>query len=559
MRYTKADLQSYHQQVLEQRSDYEFYWKELSRFLLPGRGVYQLYPTPQKRQLVSPAVVNNAGNEALQVFSSGFHNGLTSSSRPWVKIKWKNKELNKILPLKSWLDDVSKIFSGFLAKANFYEIIPTFYTETAGFGTGAIYMGEIDEDTPPFHLELLTVGEYAYSMGEFGRPAMFFRHIFKTYRDAYKRYGKRLSRGAQEAANSRPTDYMTIIQVIVDKPNFGKPYTSYYYEPTSNPEINADFLSVSGYYEFPVFVATWDPVGNDPYGTGLGMRALSEIKALQEHEKTYRLGVHKVVAPPVNAPAKLKNSLQTFPNGVNFYSNPDEVVSEITRVRLDLMSVERMVERQEEKIKRIFFNDLFISASRDPNRSPLKAAEVYERKDERLIRIGPPTENIISKVLHPLVERGLKICVRKNVFPLIPPQFKKMVGDIEIEFVSPLAQAQKLVGVQSINNFLGFVAGVAQFDPSAKDKVNTDRLIDEGADIYGVPMSIMSTEDEVTQTREIRQRQLQEQKDKEDAMLNAELQAKQRTTEASTSKDLSEAGLNVAESLGAVSENQGII
>jgi len=555
MRYTKQELQSFHMQALQERQEYEAYWKDLSKYLLPGRGIYQLFAKPQKRELVHRKVINNTGNDALQVFTSGFHGGLTASSRPWVKFKWKDPKLDSISALKMWLDKVSKRFHNSLLRSNFYETMPVYYNELAGFGTGALYMGELWDYPSPFHFEVLTAGEYCFTLDSLGFPSMFFRQIFKPAKDVVKEF-KNVDETTKRLAETNPNDFVTVIQVITAGKTWGKQYTSYYYQPTNNPQTNGEFLKVNGFYEFPVFLSQWEPVGNDPYGTGLGIRALPDLKSLQEMEMAYRMGVHRVVKPPLQAPPRLKGHVKTLPDYVIWNANPNEKVEEFLKTQLDLNAVGNSIERIETKLRRLFFNDLFITASRDPNASPLKAAEVYEKKEERLIRIGPSTERLLSRTLQPLVLRGLQILKRHDMLPVVPPEYINMVGDLELEFVSPLAQSQKLVAMQSINNFLGFAAGIAQFDPAAKDKVNTDRLMDEGADIFGVPMSIMSTKDELTKVRQDRMQMAQKQQQKEDALLQAELKSKMRESDAAVTRDYSEAGVNTAEALGNVTEQQ---
>jgi hypothetical protein len=516
-----------------------------------------LYAKPQKRQLTNPRVINNTGNDSLQVFTSGFHGGLTASSRPWVKFKWKEPQLDKIPALKMWLDKVSKRFHDHLLKSNFYEMMPTYYTEYAGFGTGALYMGEIWDAPTPFHFEVLTVGEYCFTLDALGFPSMFFRQIFRSAKEVVEEYGKsRVDDTTIKLAESNPNELITIIQVIVKGNSWGKPYTSYYYQPSTNIQKGTDFLKIGGFNEFPVFLSQWEPIGNDPYGTGLGIKALNDLKSLQEMEMAYRMGVHRAVKPPLQAPPRLKGHVKTLPDYVVWNANPNEKVEEILKTQLDLNAVGTSIERIEMKIKKMFFNDLFISASRDPNASPLKAAEVYEKKEERLIRIGPSTERLLSKVLQPVTLRGLKILKRHDLLPEVPAEFRRVVGDVELEFVSPLAQSQKLVAVQSINNFLGFAAGIAQFDPAAKDKISTDRLMDEGADIFGIPQAIMSTEDEVLQVRTDRAKAMQEKKQKENAIFEAELSSKRQESDAASARDYSEAGVNTTEALTNVTQQQ---
>ena len=67
-----------------ERSDWEQEWRDVSDYLLPGRGVYQLYTRPRKRALTSKKVINTVAEDALYVLTSGMHGALTSPALPLV-------------------------------------------------------------------------------------------------------------------------------------------------------------------------------------------------------------------------------------------------------------------------------------------------------------------------------------------------------------------------------------------------------------------------------------------------------------------------------------------
>ena len=59
-----TDLEYEFGQALTERSAWDTEWKKITDYLLPGRGVYQLYNKPQVRKLVSPKVINTVAREA---------------------------------------------------------------------------------------------------------------------------------------------------------------------------------------------------------------------------------------------------------------------------------------------------------------------------------------------------------------------------------------------------------------------------------------------------------------------------------------------------------------
>jgi hypothetical protein len=256
---------------------------------------------------------------------------------------------------------------------------------------------------------------------------------------------------------------------------------------------------------------------------------------------------HKEVNPPLNAPARKKGSVHTLPGGITYYDNPQETVNPVYTMRFDHNGTLNNIQQVKDAIKKKFYNDLFLTASRDPNLSPLKAAEVYERKEDRMIRLGPVVERMQHEFLDPLITRGFNILGRAEKLPPFPMEYADMVSDYEIDYISPLAEAQKQLAAGPINNFLQFFMGVLQIDPAAKDKVNTDRLVDEYADITGPSPVILNSEDEVAKIRERRAKEMAEQKAKEDAVLNSGISLQQEQQQADIAKTYSEAGVNAQE------------
>lgn len=538
---TVSELDEEFSQALNYRSTWDTEWKKITDYLLPGRGVYSLYTKPQVRKLTSSKVINTVAREALQVLTSGFHGGLTSPSRPWFDLIISDTRVMKLKPIKVWLDACQRVLYDSLEKSNFYQTIHSFYTEFAGFGTAALYCGEDSEN--PFRFELLTVGEYAFSLNAEGRADKIFRAIYKSNRNIVEKYDSdRIPDTIKQHAKVAPDDQVLIYNAVFPEEYQGKPYTSVYWIRGENTELKR-----SGFNEFPYLIGRWDIIGSDVYGLGLGSYALPDIQRLQEMEKAFLMGAHKAIDPPLNAPARKKGKVKTLPGGINYYSNPKELVLPMQSPNYDFQPVMLSIGRVEDRIRQAFFNDIFLSASRDPNASPLKATEVMERKEEKLLRIGPVIERVLHEFVSPLIERCFNIVARKGLLPELDPRLAEMLKNYTVRFISPLAQAQKMVESKPINTFLQFVVGAAQFNPEALDKINVDMLIDEYADITGIPAVIMRSNEEVQAIREQRAAQLQAQKQREEQLMALQIQQQQQATQAQAAQQYSQAGANMSE------------
>ncbi|WP_300718201.1 portal protein [uncultured Desulfovibrio sp.] len=70
-----------------------------------------------------------------------------------------------------------------------------------------------------------------------------------------------------------------------------------------------------------------------------------------------------------------------------------------------------------------------------------------------------------------------------------------------MEFVSLLAQAQKLVGISATDQYLALTLKAASAWPEALDSVDVDNLLDNYADSLGLPVSLTRPREERARLR----------------------------------------------------------
>jgi len=526
--------------MISDRSDMDVDYRDLVTWLLPGHAHFSLFTRATYRErttMPDRRVVADTGGDALGVLVAGLIASLTSPSRKWFSLGFKDKRINEIIPLKVWIKECEDALTVAFNDSNFYPSMYSFYEEYIGFGMASLFFEDLGGR---FHFDMDTIGSYAAANGPDGKVNKVYRTIFKSYANVIKEFGTdRVSDAVITGANTTPDYRIPIIHGVIPTPYQDKPYASIYVEHAHPDKV----LRKSGFYEFPFMVPRWGTIGSAVYGNGPGVKALPLIKRLQELVKADLMASHKEVNPPLNAPARKKGAVHTLPGGITYYDNPQETVNPVYTMRFDHSGTLNNVQQVKDEIKKKFYNDLFLTASRDPNLSPLKAAEVYERKEDRMIRLGPVVERMQHEFLDPLITRGFNILMRAELLPPFPMEYADVVSSYDIDYISPLAEAQKQLAAGPINNFLQFFMGVLQIDPEAKDKVNTDRLIDEYADITGPSPVILNSAEEVAQIREERAKAMAEQKAKEDAMLNSGVTLQQ----ADIAKTYSEAGVNATE------------
>jgi hypothetical protein len=552
-----VDLDYLRRKYKESKDDAAPFFKEgrdISDFIFPKHGRFDRHPNETKKVFSSSKIVNPVATDAFNVLTSGMHGRLTGQNRPWCKLVFADGGGPANAALNMWLYECQKRLHAAWNKSNFYEVMPIFYRECAGFGTAAMHIS--DSEDRVFTFDLFTFGEFTFTLSPDNTLDLFFYYVDLTDRQLEEEYGRpALPEAIQDRlSNKAETNFKSrVIRCIYKAKNGKRRYTSVHFleaHKVFDEKQKEKPLRVSGYYEQSCVTARWESIGTDTYGSGLGSDVLPLVKRLQEMDKAFLVATHKAVNPPVNIPSRMKGSVSLIPGGHNYTSNPNEKVEPILNGGFEYMGVANASERVEMAIRKLCYNDVFITAVRDPNASPLKAAQVMRQEDEEVLRLGPVIGRLYSEALSVIVERCFNIMLRRGLFPPIDPELLKESGGVNVMLIGPLAQQQKLIEVRSINSFFSFIGSVTPIDPSAIDNINMDKAINEVADMTGVPAAVLATPEEIQQKRQARAAEMARQQQMEDAAAQQSLASEAASSASGTMKNFSEAGVNIAEVLG---------
>ena len=133
--------------------------------------------------------------------------------------------------------------------------------------------------------------------------------------------------------------------------------------------------------------------------------------------------------------------------------------------------------------------------SQQPANGSMTATEVAARNEEKMLMLGPVVERLSDELLRPLIETAFQ---RLLAAGLLPPAPQELAGhELNIEYVSILAQAQKAVAVSGIERFVQSIGQIAQLKPGALDSLNEREAIQEIADKLGVSPQLINTNKQI--------------------------------------------------------------
>lgn len=546
-------------QLENERSSFLPHWRQLGDFILPRRPRF-FTSDVNKGDRRNQKIVDSTATLSARTLRSGLMSGITSPAREWKKLTTPDPDMAEFGSVKEWLDVVNRRMSSIFLRSNLYNILPTSYGDLGVFGTSPISIEEDFDDVVRF--QSFPVGSYMIAKDDRGQVNTFHRDFRMTVRQLVMKFGVKDERTGKAKFDNFSKhiknlwdrgSYQTWIDIRhTITPNDEhdpdrleakyKKFGSCYYEAGSssagsnyfNGSEDDLFLKESGFDLFPILCPRWEVTGEDVYGTSCpGMEALGDIKALQKMQARKAEAIEKMVRPPMIAPTALRREKATvLPGDVTFYDEREgqrgfrpayEVNPRVNELVMD-------IQEYQHRIQRCFYEDLFLMLA-NSDRRQITAREIDERHEEKLLALGPVLEQLNQDLLDPLITNTFEFMNRQGY---LPPPPKELQGvKLKIEYVSVLAQAQKLAGISGIERFTGFVGQIGQVHPDALDKINSDELIDVYGDRMGIEAKIIRTDDEVAQIRQQRQQAQQ-----------AQAQAEMIKQGAGAAKDLSQANMD---------------
>ncbi|EGY26476.1 hypothetical protein DA2_1212 [Desulfovibrio sp. A2] len=495
-----------------QRSPWDEAWRDIAVYVLPRRGRMHgrdplRAPASDQQDARGGRVIDATATRAVRILAAGMQGGLTSPARPWFRLRLADGADAESGPARRWLDAVEQRLYWALARSNFYQASHALYTELAAFGSADLYQ-EVDPERLT-RFAALTCGEFSWACNAAGRVDTVVRRMLMTARQLAERYGEaRLSTGTRRMLRNEPNRHVEVVHLVrpraVRSPgrdgNLHMPFESLVFEADG---AAGDLLHEGGFEEFPHLTARWDVTGSDVYGRSPGMDVLPDVKMLQEMARSQLLAIHKVVNPPMRVPTGFKQRLNLIPGAQNYVApGQPEAVAPLYQINPDIAAVTRKIEDVRKAVREGFFNDLFLMFTGD-GRSNVTAAEVAERGQEKLLMLGPVIERHQTELLDPLLTRTYGILRRAGALPPNPPELEGL--EMRVEYVSALAQAQRMGAAQSIRQFAAEVTALSATAPGVLDKIDFEQAVDELASIGGVPAKVVRSDAEVARLRAARE------------------------------------------------------
>lgn len=522
-------------QLQTERSSWDSHWSELSTNLFPRAG--RFYAEDRNRgNKRHNNIYDRTGTGALRILAAGMMSGVTSPARPWFRLKTPDDELMEYQPVKVWMAQVTRKMQTVFGQSNTYRALHGMYEEMGAFGTANSLL--MDDFQNGIHLYPNTIGRYYLATDYRGVVDTQYRELQKTARQLEQEFGREnLSISVRNMLDNGNADsWVTIVHAIEPRRDYDPrspraqdmPWASVYFEKGGDGD---KLLRESGFKRFRVLAPRWATAGEDVYGHSPGMEVLGDIKQLQHEQLRKSQGIDYQTRPPMQGPSSVKGEeVDMLPGGFTQAdsANPQGAIRPLFEARIDLSHLLADIHDVRQRIREGMYSDLFLMVSQATSTN-MTATEVAERHEEKLLMLGPVLERLHNELLDPLIEMTFERLLTAGVLP--PPPEELQGQNLDVEFVSILAQAQRAIGSNSIDRFVGNIGAVAQIKPEVLDKLNADAWADAYADQLGVDPELIVGNEQVAIVRQQRAAQQAQAQAAEQAKQAAETAAKLGTVQ----------------------------
>ena len=492
------ELKSNLSRLMEQRSTWESHWQECADYMQPRKAeITKERARGDKRNIL---IFDASAIHALELLAASLHGMLTSSANRWFSLRYKEDILNDSDEAKEWLEDATEKMYLAFAKSNFQQEIFEAYHDLICFGTACLMIEQDEEDILNFsarHIKEIYIQE-----NKKGIVDTIYRRFKMPAHAVVDKFGlENVSREVQNTFKKEPFEDIELVHVVrprtiynqnkLDKKNM--PYQSVYFENNSGHVI-----SIGGFKEMPYVIPRYLKASTEIYGRSPAMNALPDVKVLNKMVETSLKAAAKQVDPPLLVPDDgMLAPIRMSAGSLNYYRSGSRDKIEPLQIGQNISATLNHENQRRDAIAKMFHIDQLVVAT---NRN-MTATEVLQRNEEKMRILGPVLGRLQSELLEPMILRVFNIMLREKLFLAAPEVLANQ--EIQIEYVSPMALAQKSQELQSLMRGLELFGSIGQMAP-VQDYLDENGLVKEIIKILGLPAKIIKSDSQVAQLRQER-------------------------------------------------------
>lgn len=516
-----------------ERVNAEDLWRRLFNHILPNdsafsnTGSFGLVGTTGQK--TTNRIFDGTAGRANRDLASFIDATLTNSATQWGTLEFDDEELQKDPGpdgAPAWLKRSTTQMFDALSNSNFNTEKASAYSYVTALGNMAIMHESLDRSETGkfngFHFKNIGITSLAWVENRIGVVDTVYRRMNISAKEAVERFGKKnlsdnIVRDFENnetilhlfihAIFPREIEDIDLVGVVISEKN--RPFGSIYIEDRTK-----NIVEVSGYYEFPMYIARFHTGPEESIGRGPGHVALPDSLSLNAAIELLLEAGEVAIWPPVitndeqvvhNSDFGAKKFIFTDDPNLRPY-NPG------TNINLTQLELQRL----QLAIEKAFFLDKITLPPRDQT-GEMSAFEIAKRL-EQMQSLGPPHGMLDRDFMNPLMLRSFKIMLRGGAFDPIPQIVKDSLVNIEkgvgikIKYVNTLERSRKLEQLSNIRQWIaaGSELSAATGSPDPMDRMNKDKIMALFEEVLGVSNELVVKNGDLKKIRDARAEQQQE-------------------------------------------------
>lgn len=462
----------------------------------------------------------------LNILVNGLVGYSISPNIVWFKLAASSSKLQEAYGVKKWLSAVEDIMLAKFNASNLYQAAAKMVWDAAVIGHGILQINE-DVSSGRLRFTKIPANEAYLDINEFNEVDTVFRRYYLTIKNAVNFFGEdKLDEDYREAYKEIEhwNDTVEIIQAVMPRKDFNpefknaknKPIAVYWLDPRHNKIIDE-----SGYDTFPFAIFEWDMLPDFAYSTSPAQNAMPDIKGLNIAKKTSWQIAQTSAEPPMKVSEDIRQ-VNITPRGFTYVSSADQTIEPIRTGENYPITLEVLADMKQD-IKDWFNVDFFLMLQ--SKQGKMTATEVMELQGEKAATLATLIVNL-NDALFKIIEQSFSVLLKAGAFPQMPLALQRN-GSLKIDFMGPLAQAQKKYHTMGgIVQATQVASGIMQMFPNSGDFIDGDELMRSALEGQGMPANVIREEDDVKKlrTQRLEMQQAQQQQQQQVAMAQSLMQ-----------------------------------
>lgn len=501
-----TDLLSQHARMRTQRTMFDNTWQDIAERICPRKALFKRgrEGNQTKGLRLTERIFDATPALALDRFAAAAHSLVIPRNQLWQKFKASKDELNKVVQVQRYFDELTKVVFAARYAANFDNQAHECFYDLGAFATMCLYTGDTGQK-----MLYRSVPMWQAFMAEnsFGVVDVLSREYWLTARQAVKEFGvDKVSSAIQRAATITPEAEFPFLCVTkpradmdVNRLDFmGMAYAQIEIDMSSNTVVKEE-----GYRTFPYAVGRYTVTPGEIYGRGPAELVLPDVKMLNEMNKTTLQAAQLRNLPPILAHRDgVLDAIRLTPAAIN-YGGIDSAGRKLidsldiggdTGLTIELMDQKRNV------VIDAFWGKMYQVLLENPQMTATQALLIAQQQGALL---APTASRIENEFLARIADHELDILHKAGVLPEPPPELLEAGGGYQIEYDSPMSRARRA------EEGVGILRSVEQLSPMAQivgagifKRVNWDEASKIIFEVNGAPARMLYTDDEMVEIKQ---------------------------------------------------------